>query len=184
MKSGMRETKKITLSAIIVAFGVLFMTLGYFVEALDPTVAALLSLAMVFVFLEIGSPYTWLVYACTTLLGFLFYSASLVWVTYGLVFGLYPIIKAYVERLKKGAWIIVKLVYFNLSLALLTVVSEFVLGIPLIITEGFEGVMASVITVASYILMNLAFILYDICITKAVKIYYARLRPRIASLLK
>ena len=39
----MRKTKKLTVGAMMIAMGVLFMTLGYFVEALDLTVAAMLS---------------------------------------------------------------------------------------------------------------------------------------------
>ena len=178
MKSGMKQTKKLTVSAAVVALGVLFMTLGFFIEALDLTVAALLSLAMVFVFLEIGSPYTWLVYGCTTLLGFVFYSGSLVWLTYGLVFGAYPILKAYIEKLPRGLWLALKLVYFNAVLIALVYLCELILGIPLVAVDS------AIVKGAFYILFNVAFVLYDVCINAAVRIYYARLRPRIASLLK
>lgn len=166
------------MSAMVVALGVLFMTLGYFIEALDLTVAALLSLAMVFVFLEIGSPYTWLVWGCTTLLGFVFYSSSLVWVTYGLVFGMYPIIKAYIEKLPRWLWLVLKLVYFNATLVALIYLCELIFGIPLVATEN------KIVAGMFYLLFNLAFVLYDLCINAAVKIYFAKLRPRIESLLK
>ena len=42
----MKETKKLTFASMAVALGVLFMTLGYFIEVLDLTVAALCSMLM------------------------------------------------------------------------------------------------------------------------------------------
>ena len=63
----MSQTKKITLSALMVALGTVFMVIGAVVEVLDLTVCALSSLLVVFVFLEIGSYYPWLVWICTSL---------------------------------------------------------------------------------------------------------------------
>ena len=182
----MRETKKITFSAMAVALGVLFMTLGYFIEALDLTVAALTSIIMLFVFIEIGKPYTFLVWIATSLLGALFFTGSLVWVTYFLVFGIYPIMKAYIEKLKRGLWIPIKLVGFVTSGGLVILFSELILGIPffgeinLPILSGREYIFK----VAVFVMLIMAFFVYDIFLTVMVRFYFSNFRKRIASLLK
>ena len=79
---------------MMVALGVVFMTIGAFVPSLDMTSAALTSLIVVLIFIEIGSPYTYLVWLATSLIGFIFFSGSAVWLQYLLVFGIYPILKA------------------------------------------------------------------------------------------
>ena len=182
----MKQTKKITVSAMAVALGVVFMTLGFFVEALDLTVAALCSIIMLFVFIEVGKPYTFLVWLCTSLLGALFFTGSLVWVTYFLVFGIYPIVKAYIERAKRIFWLPLKLVFFNISALILISVSEFILGIPFFgeinipLFEGKEWIFKALV----YVLLNLAFVVYDIFLTLMVKAYFLRVRPRISKIIK
>ena len=95
----MSQTKKITLSAMMDALGTAFKIIGAVIEVLDLTVCALASMLVVFIFLEIGSYYPWLVWVCTSLATGLLYPASLIWVEYALIFGVYPLIKAYIEKL-------------------------------------------------------------------------------------
>ena len=169
-----------------VALGVVFMMLGFFIEALDLTVAALCSILMLFVFIEIGRPYTFLVWICTSLLGALFFTGSLVWVTYFLVFGIYPIIKAYIERAKRIFWLPLKIVFFNIAAVALIAVSEFVLGIPFFgeinmpVFEGKEWIFKAIV----YAILNLAFVVYDIFLTLMVRAYFSRIRPAISKILK
>ena len=72
----MRQTKKVTLSAAVVALSILFLVLGAFVDVLDLSACALASLLVVFVYIEIGSPYTYLVWLATSLTAFLFLSGN------------------------------------------------------------------------------------------------------------
>ncbi len=181
----MRKTKKLTLGAMMIALGVLFMMLGYFVEALDLTVAAVLSLVMAFVFIEIGSPYTYAVWLGTSLLGALFFTGSQVWLTYFLIFGIYPVLKAYIERLPRPAWIFVKLGFFNVALVLLMLATQFILMIPFF-SEFPEGVAQyeTLIKVGFILAFNLAFVLYDIFMTVMIRTYLQKFRHRFRSFLK
>ena len=168
----MSQTKKITLSALMVALGTVFMVIGAVVEVLDLTVCAMASMLVVFVFLEIGSYYPWLVWICTSLATALIYPGSLVWVEYALVFGIYPLIKAYIEKLPRWSWLIIKLVYINAVIWGLFAICELLLGLPFFDADGIG------MTVVVYILMNLAFIAYDLFITVMVRFYFLKLRPR------
>ena len=183
----MKQTKKITLSAMSIALGVLFMTLGAFIEVLDLTSSALCSCLMAFVFIEIGAKYAIAVWLGTSILGFVFFPHSLVWVTFLLVFGIFPILKAFIERTKKQFWIPLKLVYFAFSGALLILVSELLLGIPFFgdtlnipLFENNMGLFKALVC----ILLLCAMFVYDVFMTMMIRTYFTAIRKRIQSLLK
>ncbi len=174
----MSQTKKITLSAMMVALGTAIMLLGAVIEVLDLSVCAVASMLVVFVYIEIGSYYPWLVWVCTSLATALIFPGSVIWVEYLFVFGIYPLIKAYIERLPKWSWLIVKLVYINAVIWGIFCVSELLLGIPFF-EEG-----SKLLTVITYVLMNIAFVAYDFFIVVMVRFYFVKLRPRFKKFLK
>ena len=163
----------------MVALSTAIMLLGAVIEVLDLSVCAIASLLVVFIYLEIGSYYPWLVWICTTLATGLLYPGSILWIEYLLVFGIYPLIKAYIERLPKWAWMIVKLVYINLVVLAIFAVTELLLGIPF-----FEEGAGTGMKIFSYVLLNIAFVAYDFFISTMVKFYYVKLRPRFKKFLK
>lgn len=183
----MKETKKLTMSAISVALSVVFMALGAFIEVLDLTSAALSSIVMLFVFIEIRKPYTYLVWLASSLLGFAFFPQSFVWVTYFLVFGIYPILKAYIEKLKRPFWLPVKLLYFNVASPLMILASEYLLGIPFFsddLSIPFLEENTFILKIVIYVLLNVALIVYDYFLTVMVRFYFSTFRKRIEKILK
>lgn len=174
----MKQTKKITLSAMVVALSTVFMVLGAVVDMLDLSVCALASLLVAFVYIEIGSPYTWLVWICTSLATFVCFPGSIIWMEYFLVFGIYPILKAYIEKLPRRIWLIVKLLFINAIIWVLIFCVELILGIP------FFAVDKLWLKAAIYVLMNVAFIAYDLFITVLVRVYFEKFRPRFKKFLK
>ena len=174
----MRPTKKLTMSAILVALGAVIMSLGAMIEVVDLTVCALASLIVVFIYLEIGPPYTWLAWLATSLVTFVIFPGKTVWLNYLLIFGVYPLLKAYIEKLPRALWLFVKLVYANAVIWAVFFLMKLIFSLPL-----FEKDILW-LNVALYAVMNVAFIAYDLFITVCVKIYYAKIRPRIASMLK
>ncbi len=173
----MSQTKKLTLSAIMVALGTAAMILGAVFPVMDLTVCALASLIVVFIYLEIGSYYPWLVWICTTLATALIYSSSGIWAEYFLIFGIYPLIKAYIERLPRWSWLIVKLAYINAVIWGLFGIFH-LLGIP------FFEEDSKLLAIVTYVLMILAFILYDLFIVVMVRFYMQKIRPKFKNLLK
>ena len=163
------------------------MALGAFIEVLDITVAALCSCLMAFVFIEIGERYAFGVWLGTSILGLVFFTHSLVWVTYFLVFGIYPILKAYIEKLKRPFWIPVKLVLFVISTLLIIFASELLLGIPFFTdTLGvpfFENNMDVFRAIVVVGLVGVMFV-YDFGMTLAIRVYFMNFRDKIKSILK
>ena len=170
----MSQTKKITLSALMVALGTVFMVIGAVFEVLDLTVCAMASLLVVFIFIEVGSYYPWLVWICTSLATALMYPASL-------IFGIYPLIKSYIEKLPRWSWLIVKIAYINAMIWGLVAICELLLKSVFPFFEGIEGKFMLVVL---YVLMNVAFIAYDLFITVMVNFYFIKLRPRFKKFLK
>ncbi len=174
----MRPTKKITLSAIVTALGVVMMTLGAVFELFDLSVCAIASLFVAFVYIEIGSPYTVLVWLCTSLLTFLFFPSSVIWAEYLVVFGIYPIVKGYIEKSRRPFWWPLKLLFANAVIIILIFLVKFITGVP------FFSVDTPWIKVGIYLLLNAAFILYDIFMTVLIRYYMRALRPRFKTFLK
>ena len=180
----MKQTKKLTVSAMTVALGVLFMTLGAVLSVLDLSCAVLASLLVSFIYIEIGSPYTWLVWLATSLISFLLFPGSFMWLVYLSVFGIYPILKGYIERLPRALWLILKLVFLNAMMALLVLFSEVLVG------QSFFGDVSDIpfdpmiVYAILWVLLNVAFILYDRLIVVLVVFYERKIRPRLSGLLK
>ena len=174
----MRQTKKITLSAMLTALGTVFMVIGAVFEVLDLSVCALASLLVVFAYIEIGHPYTFLIWICTSLATALLFSGSVVWVEYFLVFGIYPIIKAYIEKCGRAFWFPIKLLYINAVIWLLLLLVEKLLGLPFFDSDLF------IMKALTYLLINVAFFVYDMVITTAVRLYFEKFRHRFKKFLK
>lgn len=180
----MKKTKKITLSAMLVALGTMFMVLGAVIEVMDLTAVAFASLLVVFAYIELGSPYTYLVWLCTTLATFLLYPGSLMWLMYLLIFGIYPILKGYIERAPRTLWWLVKLVFANITFTLLVLGTEFIIGVSFFESETLFGLPPIVVKAVLWVMMNIMFVLYDVFITVMIRYYFAKLRDRFKSLLK
>ena len=174
----MRTTKKITVSAMLVALGAVLLTVGALWDLVDLTAAAVASLLVAFVYVELGSPYTWLTWLATSLICFIIFPARIVWVEYFLIFGIFPIIKAYIERLPRALWLIVKLVYINAVITLLFFAVEFIVGTPFF-TSANKWINAGL-----WLLMNVAFVVYDMFISVMVRLYLTKYRHRFRRFLK
>ena len=174
----MRVTKKLTLSAALVALGVLFLTLGGIFGVLELSAAALASLLVVFAYMEIGSPYYWLVWLATSTLSAVILPSSTVWGVYLFVFGFYPIIKGLIERLGKAMWLPLKLLFSVLATVALMALEQLVFGVPLFDTD---------IAWLRYLLFAVAVIallFYDYFLTVMIRVYVQRYRKLFLRLLK
>ena len=174
----MRTTKKITVSAMVVALGAIFLIIGSYINAVDLIFEVVASLLAVFVYIEIGSPYTWLVWPATTLTVAFLPNGISVAGLYFLVFGIYPILKAYIERTPRPLWWPIKLVYINVIILILAAAVRLVTGASMFTSSLF------VVNAALWVLINVAFIAYDMFITVSVRLYMLKYRKIFARFLK
>ncbi len=175
----MRKTKKLTLSALLSGLGTVLLLLGAFIEMLDLAMGAVASVIMIFVYIEIGSPYTWLVWLVTSLCAFLLGTANpMAAVWYFLLFGVYPILKAYIERTPRIIWLPIKLVYANAAFAAAAGIFWLIFRISPFALEK-EWMIGAI-----WILGCFAFWIYDRFLSAMARVYLLKYKKRFSKLLK
>ena len=171
-----RSTRCLTAAAICAALGVVLLALGAFVEVLDLSAAAMASFLIIFAVIELRGKWPYLIYAVTALLSLLLLPIKSPAVVYALLLGHYPILKEILERRcpRIVAWVL-KILLFNVALAVTLVLSFFLLmpGVPI-----FEGAYGYV----WIIFCTPVFLLYDVALTRLITFYLRRLRHRIGFL--
>ena len=172
------RTKRVAVSGMMVALGVIILYVGSLVEVLDISMAAIASRICIIVVIEYGKLYAWMVFAATALAAMLLLPEKFTPSLYALLIGYYPMIKELIERIGKKSgkralfgsvrWI-VKLLFFNAALLAVALVAIYILILP----ESEEWMQITMILLA-----NAAFVLYDVALTRMISMYFFRIRRR------
>ncbi len=185
MSRGVSEkTKKLTLSALLSAMGVVLLIIGAFVEVLDLSMAALASFFCIFAVIELGRGYSWMIYGVTGILAIIFMPQGLGGWFYILFFGYYPIVKEKVEKLTRTLSWIFKLLIFNAAITVYGVISYFLfLGELEILLSEFSALLGgkpsgAALFAVIYAILNIVFVIYDIALTRLITLYFLKLRKK------
>jgi len=164
----MKRTKKLTLCAILSALAVVLLWLGKLLDVLDLSAAALASFFVVFLFMELGLFWAVMHWGVTAALALIVASGSGAPLFYA-VFGLYPVLKAYLERMPRIAEWVLKLIVCNVTLAAYILLAKYVF---LLSDTALSGKWLWVFI----LLANVVFVLYDIALSRLITFYSLRLR--------
>lgn len=166
-----KSTRYLTASAILAALGVVFLTLGAFVEVLDLSMAAIASLTVIFAVIELGGKYPYLVYLVTSVLSFLLLPSQTPALLYALFAGYYPILKALFEGHLSHtvAWLL-KILTFNAAFALIIFVSVKLFMLSPLTWQVWYWALPVAGTAV--------FVLYDVALTRLITVYLMRWRKR------
>ncbi len=167
------QVKYLTVSAMLSALGVVILGLGAVIEVLDISVAVIASLLVTYAVIEIGGAYPWLIWVVTSIIALLLLPLKTPVLFYALLTGYYPIIKQKIERrmARLPAWG-VKLGVLTLSLLVIWAVMWLFAPTLLETTGGW------VMIAATLVLGVFAFVLYDICLTRLITVYFVKLQKR------
>lgn len=168
-KESVMRTRKLAVSAMLSALGVVILYLGSVINVLDLTMVAIASLFVFFAVIELGTPFQYLIYAVTALLSMFLLPDKFAALTYLLFGGIYPVFKAMFERLHYMISWILKFSFFNTVLSVIVAVSVYIMHIE----DSEVG-----FTVGLYVLGNVTFLLYDIATTQLITLYLVKLRQR------
>lgn len=163
----LKRTRRIALSAVLSALGVLFLFLGSVIEVLDLTMGAFASLIIVFAVIEMIRSAPWLIYAVTSVLALILLPNKFPAVLYLLFCGIYPILKAMFERLHYVVSWVLKFSAFNSGLLLIVTAAKFILHMP----DGELDFTWLVFAVG-----NATFLIYDIALSKLITLYLVKIR--------
>ena len=163
--------KKVVIAGVLAALSVIILYLGCAIEVLDLTMSAIVSLLVVVIVIEMGYKYAWMTYIATSILSVILLPQKSPAIFYACFMGFYPIIKSYIERIGSGLlrWV-VKLAVGNAALALMFLIMS------IFVPEEFA---TGVLLVATYVLGIIAFVMYDVAISKLITLYFVRLRERL-----
>ncbi len=158
---------------------VVIMMLAYF-PYFTYAVPAIAGALTVIIFIEVGAKWSLAVYLITSILCLIFAEpeAKLMYI---LVFGYYPILKVYLERIKnKALQFIIKFAVFNISIASVYLLFAGLAGIDMAeFTEyGTYGLIGLIL------LANFAFWLYDKVLVRLTNIYLFKFHGTISKMLK
>lgn len=175
----MKNTSKITFSAIMSALAVVIMLTSYF-PYLTYAIPAIAGLCVMVVLIE--TDYKWAVftYISSAVLVFMFAEMESKFL-YLFLFGYYPILKSLIEKINKQIfeWIL-KIIIFNISILLVYGVFSKLFALSL---DDF-GALRQYGVAILLVLSNIVFIVYDIAVSRISMVYINMLHPKINRLFK
>lgn len=157
----------ITLSALSIALTTVFLYLATVLPTVRVGLVAIASLLTVAAVVETGIVPSILVFTGASLLGLLILPDKVTVLIYALFLGYYPIVKSLAERIKRPViqWAI-KLVAFNAAFAVIWFVFR---------TLVFSTTLLEANAYLTYLAANLAFVLFDIGLTRLIGFYIVRI---------
>lgn len=163
--------KRIVVCGVLSALSVLILYLGAIIEVLDLSVSAIASLVVVLIVIEMGYSYAWLTYIAVSILSMIVLPQKLAAIFFAAFMGFYPIVKSYIEKMRSIAlrWAI-KILTANIALVI------FFFAIKIFVPEELE---TDLMMWTLYIMALVAFVLYDIAISKLITAYFYKFRDRL-----
>ena len=171
IRNKMNKTKQISLCAMLSAMGVVMLWIGSFVEVADISMAVVASMLCVFAVIEYGKGAPWLVFSVTALLSLLLLPNKSPALMYALFFGFYPILKEYLEKLRRWISWVCKLGIFNVCLAVIVMASRIVLA------EDIS--LPAELYIIGFVIAQAMFVLYDVALTRLISFYIYSVRKRL-----
>ncbi|MBE6767247.1 MAG: hypothetical protein IKL62_06840 [Clostridia bacterium] len=174
----MKKTGYLTFGAVMSALAVVTMLMSY-VPTLTYSIPALAGMFIMVVVIEIGPKWALFSYISAAIVSMLVAEpeAALFFV---LLFGCYPIIKVYLERIKlKPVAYICKLLIFNAAVVLIFFVFMKLMGVE----TDFGGVEKYVIA-GVWVLANAVFLVYDYAVKSVSNWYFYKLHSRVSKMIK
>lgn len=115
----MKLSKKMSLSAILVAISVVIMLLGSFLETVTLSSAAIASICVMVAVVELGYKYAAMVYVAASFLSFILLPVKDPAIFFAASFGFYPIVKALLEKIRSKISYLYKGLVFTAAFAFL-----------------------------------------------------------------
>jgi hypothetical protein len=163
------KSKEIALSAVLVALTSIILYLNLLIPINTLSILTLASFIIPIAMIRGSIKSAFLVYIASTIIGFFFLPINIV-LLYGIFFGVYGIVKCYIEKLNKlYLEIIFKLLFFNAILFILlflfnTFLSTEIIKLPLWLI---------------YVVSQPAFLIFDYALTLLISFYMQKIHNKI-----
>ncbi|MFU7517233.1 hypothetical protein [Clostridium sp. HCS.1] len=163
------KTKEITLSGILTGLTIVILYLNLLLPISTISILTLASLLVPIALIRGSMKSAILVYVSSSIIG-LFILPLNIMILYILFFGIYGIVKFYIEKINKlPLEIFIKIIFFNIILFLSFFV--FKTFIPIEITKLPIGIFL--------IIAEIVFLVYDYALTLLISFYLQRIHPKL-----
>ena len=171
-------TKKIALSAVLSALGVVFLTIGSLIDVLDLSSAAIAGFVIIIAVIELRGRYPVMMYIVISVLSILVLPNKYPALFFIFFAGFYPILKAYIERLQYIiAWVL-KFAAFNIFLVLIMLAVKILTDrgfLPPVEDDDLNKYLES-FKIIVFVVANFTFLLYDIAMSRIINLYIIKIR--------
>ena len=165
-----KKIKSISLGGILLAFTVICIFLAANLPTSRLTLYAVSSLFLAVIIIEFGTKAGWTFYLASGILSVILIPRLEV-IPYVVFFGLYGLVKLYIERLQSRVLeYIIKLVYFNICL---------VLGLFFLKELILSGVAFTMPIYIAAALSEVVFLVFDYVYTLFIRFYASQLKPKL-----
>lgn len=172
-----RQSSKIAFCGLMVALSVALMLTGGLIPIATYCAPMASGLLLLPILLEYGKASSWTAYAATALIALLM-GADKEAAFFYLFLGYYPIVKWEIERVRsKPLRLLVKLLVFNVSVALMYVLLGLLLNMNALIEEFTQ--MGAVLLAAFVVMLNACMLLYDRLLAPMVYLYVNKIAPKL-----
>ncbi len=175
----MKNTNKVTLSALMAALAVVLMLTAYF-PYLTYAIPAFAGLTIMVVLIETNAKWAFSAYLTSAVITFLLCEKEAM-LMYVFLFGFYPILKSLIEKINKPLieWPI-KFIILNASVIFVYSVMAKLFGISMTDMGDFGKYTVYILLIVA----NAVFIVYDFMLSKMSVFYIYKLHPKIKKLFK
>jgi len=160
--------RKVALGGIFTGLSLIFLYFALYLPSMKLTMYFLAGMIPGLILVELGIRQAWMLYGATSLLSFVMFGNTVSIIPYVVFFGLYPMLKFYIEKTRRPVIeILMKLLFFNMSI-----------GFVYIIWAKFFSINVHVDFPIMWIIivMQPAFLLYDYIFTGVIFYYYDKIR--------
>ena len=167
---------KLAFSGMLVALSTALMFLTNLFPVASYTLPAIAGALWILSVIELGKGWAWPSFVASSLLSFLVVADKEAVAMFVLFFGYYPILKAYFEQFSRRflTWL-AKYLLFNVAMIVEFVLSIHLLGVP---EESFT-VFGVYLPWVFLLIGNVAFLLYDYCLSCLVVDYCQRMHKNV-----
>ncbi|WP_069650056.1 hypothetical protein [Caloranaerobacter ferrireducens] len=166
--SNSSKSKKVALGGIVVLLSVLCLYLASILPTNKIFFFCLSTVFIAVIIIEFKTYFSLITYGAVSILGFIVIPNKLIMIPYVIYFGYYGIIKYYIEKINNilVEWVI-KIVLFNLF-----VYVTYIITVNLFVSNLYIKLPIWLIL----LLLQVLFIIYDICYSLAINYYKYKLR--------
>ena len=169
----MKQSSKCAIGGIVSALSLVLMISVAIVPFLTYALPAMAGALIIFIVIEIDKKWAFGVYCTVGILAFLLVHDKEIAMMYIALFGYYPIIKAVLEgKLPTVLSWILKIVIFNATMVAAYLVLIYLLGLEIEEITEYGAIAVPMLLGAG----TVAFVAYDICLTRIISLYMIKWR--------